>query len=77
MPVAGISSSLTSLMSLLQGADVAPTTQLVAAVTERQHALATIRTRWEALKSVDLPALNAQLKQAGLPVITIKTATTK
>jgi len=71
MPVAGISSSLTSLMSLLQGADVAPTTQLVAAVTERQHALATIRTRWNALKSVDLAALNAQLKQAGLPVMVI------
>jgi hypothetical protein len=73
---AGISASLTSLISLLQGADVAPTTQLVAAVTERQHVLATIRTRWNALKTVDLAAVNAPLKKAGLPAITVTAAAT-
>jgi hypothetical protein len=73
---AGISASLTSLIGLLQGADVAPTTQLVAAVTERQHVLATIRTRWNALKTVELAAVNAQLKKAGLPAITVKSGAT-
>jgi len=73
---AGISASLTSLIGLLQGADVAPTTQLVAAVTERQHVLATIKTRWNALKTVDLAAVNAQLKTAGLPAITVKAGAT-
>jgi hypothetical protein len=73
---AGISASLTSLIGLLQGADVAPTTQLVAAVTERQHVLATIRTRWNALKTVDLTAVNAQLKTAGLPAITVTAGAT-
>jgi hypothetical protein len=75
VPTAGIASSLTSLMGLLQGADVTPTTQLVAAVAERQRALATIKTRWNTLKTTDLTLLNAQLKKAGLPGIALKSAT--
>jgi hypothetical protein len=38
-------------MGLLQGADVAPTTQLTAAVAQRRAALNTLMTRWDALKA--------------------------
>ena len=42
---------MNQLMGLLQGADVAPTTQLVAAVGQRRAALAKLTTRWAALKA--------------------------
>jgi photosystem II stability/assembly factor-like uncharacterized protein len=46
-----IGPSLGALMNLLQGADVAPTTQLVAAVSQRRAALTKLMTEWAALKS--------------------------
>ena len=42
---------MNQLMGLLQGADVAPTTQLVAAVGQRRAALAKLMTRFAALKA--------------------------
>ena len=42
---------MNQLMGLLQGADVAPTTQLVAAVGERRAALAKLMTRWNVVKA--------------------------
>ena len=56
-------------MSLLQAADAAPTTQAVAAVTERREALRALMAKWDALKTKDLAALNAALKAASLPAI--------
>jgi hypothetical protein len=47
----GIGGALNQLMGLLQGADVAPTTQLTAAVSERRAALARLMARWNALKT--------------------------
>ena len=64
--------SLRSVMSLLQGADVAPTTQAVAAAADRSAALAEVLKRWDALRGETLSALNAQLRQAGIPVIVVK-----
>jgi hypothetical protein len=61
---------LTTLMRLLQDADVTPTTQAVAAVADRQKALTLLLDRWTALKGAGLAALNAQLKQAGLGEVT-------
>jgi hypothetical protein len=51
-----IGGGLAQLMALLQGADVTPTTQLVAAVNERRGALARLEARWTALKA-ELAAL--------------------
>jgi hypothetical protein len=59
-------------MGLMQAADAAPTSQVLAAVAERQKSLAALMGKWNALKTQDLAALNAQLKTAGLPVIEIK-----
>lgn len=64
--LAGIGGSLSSLMGLLQGADAAPTSQLVAAVADGRRALANLMARWNALKTQDLTNLKAQLKQANL-----------
>jgi photosystem II stability/assembly factor-like uncharacterized protein len=69
--LASITGGMTQLMTLLQGADVTPTTQLVAAVADRRAALAKLMTRWNALKGADLAALNATLKSAGAPAIAL------
>jgi len=69
--------SMRAVMSLLQGADVAPTTQAVAAATDRTNALAEVMKRWDSLRGETLTALNAQLKQAGLPQIVVKAPTEK
>jgi photosystem II stability/assembly factor-like uncharacterized protein len=49
--LSGIGGGLGALMNLLQGADVAPTTQLVAAVAQRRAALTKLMTEWTALKA--------------------------
>ena len=59
-------------MRILQEADVAPTTQAVAAVADRRKAMASLLERWASTKSQDLANLNAQLKQAGLPEVTVE-----
>jgi hypothetical protein len=56
-------------MRLLESADVMPSTQAVAAATDRRAALAKLLDRWNALKSRDLADLNARLKQANLPAV--------
>jgi hypothetical protein len=53
-------------MNAMQAADVAPTTNTLTAVTTAQANAARVMARWTALKSVDLPALNATLKTAGV-----------
>jgi len=56
-------------MNAMQAADVAPTANTLTAVTSALNAADAVLGRWASLKSVDLPALNATLKAAGLPVI--------
>src|SRR6266542_437783 len=46
-----IGGSLGALMNLLQGADVAPTTQLAAAVAQRHAAFTKLMAQWNALKA--------------------------
>jgi hypothetical protein len=57
------------LLRLLQGADVTPTTQAAAAVGATASALDGLLVRWSEIKAKDVPALNEQLRQAGLPVL--------
>jgi photosystem II stability/assembly factor-like uncharacterized protein len=59
------------LLAVLQGADVAPTTQAVAAVGAARQALDGLLARWADLKAKDMPALNEQLRQAGLPPLNL------
>jgi photosystem II stability/assembly factor-like uncharacterized protein len=67
-----IAANINQLMSALQGADVAPTTQLMAAAADRRAALAAVMAKWTALKGAGLTALNAKLKAANLPPVTIQ-----
>jgi hypothetical protein len=70
--LAGIGSSLNSLMNMLQAADVGPTTQLAAAVAERRNALRALLDKWESLKTSELAAVNAVLKEAKLAEIALE-----
>ncbi len=63
-----VSSSMRSVMSLLQGADVAPTTQAIAAVADRQRVSAGVMTRWKAVEA-EVDRINARLKAEKLPEI--------
>jgi photosystem II stability/assembly factor-like uncharacterized protein len=66
-----IAKTLTALESDLEGADLAPTEPQVAL---RSHVRSRLEQRWAtwtALRDHDLPALNAELKHAGLSAVTI------
>ncbi|HKW02841.1 MAG TPA: hypothetical protein VJN96_23660 [Vicinamibacterales bacterium] len=65
-------SALAGSMSLLQGADVTPPASSVATMTQAQQAAAGVMARWTTIKTVDLAAVNAQLKTAGLAALTVK-----
>jgi len=67
-----VSGSLGGLMNVMQAADVAPTSNTVAAVTAAQQNAARVMARWRALETVDLPVLNAQLKAQGLQALEIR-----
>ena len=66
-----LSTSLGALMNSMQAADVAPTANTLAAVTAAQQNAARVMARWTALRTVDLPALNTQLKRAGIAALTL------
>jgi photosystem II stability/assembly factor-like uncharacterized protein len=66
-----VSTSLGAVMNAMQAADVAPTANTLAAVTAARQSAARVMARWNTLRTVDLPALNAQLKAAGLATLTI------
>jgi hypothetical protein len=67
----GVSSGLGALMNSLQAADVAPTANTLKAITAAQQNAASVMARWDALRKIDLPALNTQLKGAGLESLTV------
>ena len=60
------------LLGVLQEADVAPTTQAAAAVTELDQQLAPLLGSWQQIKAHDLPTLNQQLKSANLPELKLE-----
>jgi hypothetical protein len=62
------------LLRSLQEADLAPTTQMAAAVGELEQQLPPLMTQWQAIKSQDIPELNRQLKSSKLPEIKMETA---
>ena len=58
-----------AMLSVADSADAAPTTQANAAFKELQEALETHLARWKKICEADVPALNAELKKAGLAPI--------
>jgi hypothetical protein len=75
----GLRTRFLTLFGVLQEADVTPSTQATAAVTELLGQLPPLMQRWNQIKSQDIPALNRQLKGASLPELklesSVKTAT--
>jgi hypothetical protein len=67
-----LNTGLAALLSALDTADAAPTTQEISMFSELEKALQEQLTSWEQLKSKDIPELNEQLKRAGLPEIDLK-----
>jgi len=69
--LARLASELLSVMNLVEGADTAPTTQAVAASDALQKSLADALSSWSEIKNKDVKSINDQLRQAGLPAITL------
>ncbi len=70
--LARLNSGFSAVVSALDTADAAPTTQQAAMFGELDKALAEQLSAWAQLKSKDIPELNEQLKKAGLPPIDLQ-----
>jgi hypothetical protein len=64
-----VNGTLASVLNLLQGADVSPTTQTLAAVTEAARGLRDVMERWNAIRTKEVSRLNMQLREANLPPV--------
>jgi hypothetical protein len=67
----GASAGLAGVMNILQGADVPPTTLQLKAIATARTAAAAALTKWDAVRTVDLPAANAKLAAARLSPLSI------
>jgi len=57
------------ILAVADSADTAPTTQATAVFKELEDALDKLVTRWKNIRQQDIPALNSELKKAGLTPI--------
>jgi hypothetical protein len=64
--------SLSGVMNLLQGADAEPPANQLAAMRSAIASAERVMARWEAIKTVDVPAVNARLSAAGLAPLVVK-----
>ncbi len=67
-----VNGGLNTLVSGLDSADAAPTTQQAAVFVELEKALQEQLTAWEQIKSRDIVELNEQLKKVNLPLIDLQ-----
>lgn len=67
-----VSSKLGQLYGQVSNADAAPTASQIAAVAVVEKDDSDVMTRWKAIKSTDLPALNSKLSGAGPTIIELK-----
>ena len=65
----GASADLAGVMKSLQGADVRPTTVQLAAITRARTNATRAMGKWAGVKAVELSAVNARLKAAGLETL--------
>ena len=70
--LARLNTALYNLLNAVDSADAPPTTQAASAFREVQQALNEQLAAWNELKSKDVPALNAQMTQAGLSAISVQ-----
>jgi photosystem II stability/assembly factor-like uncharacterized protein len=67
-----VNGELLGVMGLVEGADVTPTTQAVAAAEQAQRTLSGVLSRWSEIKDKDVKALNEELRQANIETIDIR-----
>jgi photosystem II stability/assembly factor-like uncharacterized protein len=70
--LARLNSGLSAVVSALDSADAAPTTQQTAMFVELEKALEEQLSAWTELKSKAIPELNKELKKAGQPPIDLQ-----
>jgi hypothetical protein len=58
-----------AILGVADSADAAPTTQATAVEQELDEQAAKLRKQWIVLRETEIPALNKNLKKAGLPTI--------
>jgi hypothetical protein len=61
-----------TLFNVIQNVDVAPTSQVVAAVPDVLEDARGVQENWQAIESQDIAALNRELRTANLPEIDLK-----
>ena len=71
-PAFPVLATLAGVMNSLQGADVQPTANQLAAITAARSEAAAVLSRWNALRTTGLTATNSTLKAAGLPVLELR-----
>jgi photosystem II stability/assembly factor-like uncharacterized protein len=69
--VASTTGRVRTLFSLIEDVDLAPTPQAAAAVPDVLKDSRSLQENWQTIKSQDIPALNQELRAAGLPVIAV------
>jgi photosystem II stability/assembly factor-like uncharacterized protein len=67
----GASGRVRTLFNLIQNVDLAPTSQVVAAVPEVLNDSRAVQESWKTITSQDVAALNRELRTAGLPEINL------
>jgi photosystem II stability/assembly factor-like uncharacterized protein len=67
-----LSGELVQLLQLLQRADVAPTTQAIAACADVRKTLDALQMRWNDVKNKDLKEINKSLREQNLPELTVE-----
>jgi photosystem II stability/assembly factor-like uncharacterized protein len=70
--LARASGDAAGLYGIVGGADAAPTAPQSAALATAEHESADVLGRWNAIKSRDIPALNRQLCDAGVPEVQVE-----
>jgi hypothetical protein len=61
---------LRSLFNIIQGVDLAPTTQVQRATPEVLRDAEGLVSQWRAIEMQEIPGLNQKLRASALPVIT-------
>jgi photosystem II stability/assembly factor-like uncharacterized protein len=67
--IASTTGRIRTLFSLFEDVDLAPTPQAAGAVPEVVKDSKSLQESWQTIKSQDIPALNQELRAAGLPLI--------
>ncbi|MEA2204746.1 MAG: hypothetical protein QOE77_1522 [Blastocatellia bacterium] len=67
--IASTSGRVRTLFNLIEDVDLAPTPQAAAAVPEVVKDSRSLQAGWQLIVSQDIPALNRELRAAGLPII--------